>query len=55
VPRVVGSVGPKSTEEAVELYSKVNPKHLPTNDTTAEFVKLMENTYRDLNIAFANY
>ena len=55
VPRVVGCVGPKSTEKAVELYSKVNPKLLPTDATTAEFVKLIENTYRDLNIAFANY
>jgi UDP-N-acetyl-D-mannosaminuronic acid dehydrogenase len=54
VPRVVGGVGPKSTEKAVELYSKVNPKLLPTDATTAEFVKLIENTYRDLNIAFAN-
>ena len=54
VPRVVGGVGLKSTEKAVELYSKVNPKLLPTDATTAEFVKLIENTYRDLNIAFAN-
>jgi len=54
MPRVVGGVGPKSTEKAVELYGKVNPKLLPTDATTAEFVKLAENTYRDLNIAYAN-
>jgi len=53
-PRVVGGVGPRSTERAVELYSRVNPRLLPTDATTAEFVKLVENTYRDLNIAFAN-
>lgn len=54
VPRVVGGVGPRSTERAVELYSRVNSRLYPTNATTAEFVKLIENAYRDLNIAFAN-
>jgi len=54
MPRVVGSVGPRSTEKALELYGKVNPKLYPTDATTAEFVKLIENTYRDLNIAYAN-
>lgn len=54
VPRVVGGVGPKSAERAVELYSRVNPRLYPTDATTAEFVKLIENTFRDLNIAFAN-
>jgi len=53
-PRVVGGVGPRSTEKALELYSKVNSNLYPTDATTAEFVKLIENTFRDLNIAFAN-
>jgi len=54
VPRVVGGVDPRSTEKALELYSKVNPNLYLTDATTAEFVKLVENTFRDLNIAFAN-
>ena len=54
MPRVVGGVGPRSTEKAVELYSKVSSKLMLTDATTAEFVKLIENTYRDLNIAYAN-
>ena len=54
MPRVVGGVGPRSTEKALELYSRINAKPLPTDATTAEFVKLIENTYRDLNIAYAN-
>jgi UDP-N-acetyl-D-mannosaminuronic acid dehydrogenase len=54
MPGVVGGVGLRSTEKAVELYSRVNPKLLTTDATTAEFVKLAENTYRDLNIAYAN-
>jgi len=53
-PRVVGGVGARSTERALELYGRVNSKLYPTDATTAEFVKLIENTYRDLNIAFAN-
>jgi len=54
VPRVVGGIGPRSTEAASALYSRVNPNILRTDATTAEFVKLAENAYRDLNIAFAN-
>jgi UDP-N-acetyl-D-mannosaminuronic acid dehydrogenase len=54
VPRVVGGADPRSTEKAIQLYSKVNPHLQPTDATTAEFVKLAENTYRDLNIALAN-
>jgi UDP-N-acetyl-D-mannosaminuronic acid dehydrogenase len=53
-PRVVGGADPRSTEKAIQLYSKVNPHLHPTDATTAEFVKLAENTYRDLNIALAN-
>jgi len=53
-PGVVGGADPRSTEKAIQLYSKVNPHLQPTDATTAEFVKLAENTYRDLNIALAN-
>jgi len=53
-PGVVGGADPRSTEKASQLYSKVNPHLQPTDATTAEFVKLAENTYRDLNIALAN-
>ncbi|RLI87258.1 MAG: hypothetical protein DRP01_02325 [Archaeoglobales archaeon] len=55
IPRVIGGVGPKSTRKAVELYSRVNPNLLLTDATTAEFIKLVENSFRDLNIAFANF
>jgi UDP-N-acetyl-D-mannosaminuronic acid dehydrogenase len=53
-PRVIGGVGPRSTQKAFEVYSRINPNLYLTDATTAEFVKLIENTYRDLNIAFAN-
>ncbi|MEM4004337.1 MAG: nucleotide sugar dehydrogenase, partial [Desulfurococcaceae archaeon] len=54
VPRVIGGVGPKSTKRALEVYGRINPNLITTDATTAEFVKLIENSFRDLNIAFAN-
>ncbi|MBS3795863.1 MAG: nucleotide sugar dehydrogenase [Candidatus Thorarchaeota archaeon] len=55
MPRVVGGITDKSTERAVELYSKiVNEKIYTTNTLSAELAKTIENAYRDVNIAFAN-
>ena len=53
--RIVGGIDDKSTNRAKKLYSSfVKGNILTTNSTTAEMVKLMENTYRDVNIALAN-
>lgn len=53
--RTVGGVSPRCTERAIELYRIFcNGNCLPTDSRTAELVKLVENSYRDLNIAFAN-
>lgn len=53
--RVVGGVDRRSTERAAELFGRfVKGKLLKTNDRTAEFVKLIENSFRDVNVAFAN-
>ena len=55
LPRIVGGIDPKSTELAMELYSNiVNAELHPTDSLTAEVAKVVENTYRDVNIAFAN-
>ena len=54
-PRVIGGADDQSTRRAVELFSRfVKGTLLLTDDRTAEFVKLIENSYRDVNIAFAN-
>ena len=53
-PRLVGGVDPPSTQRAIELYTTINKNLYPTDATTAEFTKLIENTYRDVNIALAN-
>lgn len=53
--RVVGGLTVEATEAAKQLYaSLVKGQIYTTNATTAEFVKLIENTYRDVNIALAN-
>lgn len=54
-PRVVGGITPESARRAAELYRLfVDGEIIETDATTAEMVKLMENTYRDINIAIAN-
>jgi len=53
--RVIGGITPQSAEAARELYSSfVEGEILLTDATTAEMVKLVENTFRDVNIALAN-
>jgi UDP-N-acetyl-D-mannosaminuronic acid dehydrogenase len=53
--RIVGGVDEKSAALAEELYECfVKGNIYKTNIRTAEFVKLMENTFRDVNIALAN-
>ncbi|KZN98031.1 MULTISPECIES: nucleotide sugar dehydrogenase [Aeribacillus] len=53
--RIVGGINEKSSELTVQLYKRfVKGTIHKTDATTAEMVKLMENTYRDINIAFAN-
>jgi UDP-N-acetyl-D-mannosaminuronic acid dehydrogenase len=53
--RIVGGVDPASTDAALELYrSFVRGEVIATDSRTAEMVKLSENSFRDVNIAFAN-
>jgi UDP-N-acetyl-D-mannosaminuronic acid dehydrogenase len=53
--RVVGGLSARSTERAVQLYRLlVEGECIATDAETAELVKLAENAFRDVNIAFAN-
>lgn len=53
--RVIGGITRKSAEAGRDLYGTfVKGDILLTDATTSEMVKLMENTYRDVNIAIAN-
>lgn len=53
--RIVGGITPQCTAKAMEVYQTfVRGKCIPTDAKTAEMAKLVENSFRDVNIAFAN-
>jgi UDP-N-acetyl-D-mannosaminuronic acid dehydrogenase len=53
--RVIGGIDRVSAEAGRDLYATfVKGEIILTDATTSEMVKLMENTYRDVNIAIAN-
>ncbi|AKS70272.1 UDP-N-acetyl-D-mannosamine dehydrogenase [Staphylococcus schleiferi] len=53
--RIIGGVTPACVEAGKNVYRTfVQGEMIETNARTAEMSKLMENTYRDLNIALAN-
>jgi UDP-N-acetyl-D-mannosaminuronic acid dehydrogenase len=54
--RVIGGIDSESSKRAVLLYEKITEGKVIAvkNLVTAEMVKLMENTFRDTNIALAN-
>ncbi len=53
--RVIGGLDDASAEKARDLYAKFVTGEIHLTDlNTAEFVKLAENAFRDVNVAFAN-
>ncbi len=53
--RIVGGVTPEASKKASDVYrTVVSGDVIETEAVTAEMSKLMENTYRDVNIALAN-
>ena len=53
--RIIGGIDEKSEKMTESVYQKFVKGQIFTTDiTTAEAVKLLENSYRDVNIAFAN-
>ncbi len=54
-PKVIGGVDEKSGKTAFEVYNKFIPNlHLVSSAKVAEFIKVIEGCYRDVNIALAN-
>ncbi len=55
-PKIVGGIDASSTQRAVDFYKQVLDAEVRPVDNleTAEFAKLAETTYRDVNIALAN-
>lgn len=54
MPRVVGGYSDECRRRGVDLYQRICKMVRSTDLTTAEVAKLVENTYRDVNIAYAN-
>ena len=55
IPKVVGGVGDASTEAAAALYGSTVDTVVPVSSTrVAEMVKLLENTFRAVNIGMVN-
>jgi len=55
IPKVVGGVSPLSSEVASEAYKRiVTSVHTVSSARTAEMAKLLENTYRAVNIGLVN-
>ncbi len=55
IPKVVGGVNSESTEIACELYRSIIDTVVPVSSTrVAEMVKLLENTFRAVNIGLVN-
>ena len=53
--RIIGGINQASAQQAREIYTSFAEGDIHLTDaTTAEMVKIMENTYRDVNIALAN-
>lgn len=54
-PRVVGGLGPAAGAAAAEFYSSfIDHVHQVSSPREAEMAKLLENTYRHVNIALVN-
>jgi UDP-N-acetyl-D-glucosamine dehydrogenase len=55
IPKVVGGISKEATTLTAALYSKVIEKVVPVSSAeTAEIVKLLENTFRIVNIGLIN-
>jgi UDP-N-acetyl-D-glucosamine dehydrogenase len=55
IPKVVGGIEPHSRRLAVQLYRQGMPEVVPVNSCeVAEACKILENTYRAVNIALVN-
>jgi UDP-N-acetyl-D-glucosamine dehydrogenase len=54
-PKIVGGMGPAATRAAAALYRRfVDEVHLVSSPREAEMAKLLENTFRHVNIALVN-
>ena len=54
-PKIIGGVTPRCTQVAQTFYSQfISKTHIVSSSRTAEMVKLLENTFRSVNIGLIN-
>jgi len=54
-PVIVGGVDPESTRRAVRVFEQLGPRVMPVSSpAAAEMAKLLENVFRNVNIALVN-
>lgn len=54
-PKIIGGITPECTRRAVDFYSKIFETVIPVSSSKcAEMVKLLENTFRSVNIGLVN-
>ncbi len=55
IPKIIGGITPQCTEMAMALYGSIIQKVIPVSSTqAAEMIKLLENTFRAVNIGLVN-
>lgn len=54
IPKIIGGVTPNCAKQAAEVYGKVFKQVILTEAKEAEMTKLLENTFRAINIALIN-
>jgi len=56
IPRVLGGINDESTRKALEFYKSILDANIHTVSSikTVELIKIVENSFRDVNIAFVN-
>lgn len=53
-PRLIGGINEKSNKETKKIFNFISKKIFLTDDKTAEISKLVENSYRNVQIGFVN-
>jgi len=55
LPQVIGGIDEESVDRALDIFRKVTPTTIQVSSLEAsEMVKLLDNTYRDVNFSYAN-
>ena len=55
LPQIIGGLNEESTSKAIRIFRQIAPHLIPVSSLeSAEMIKLVDNSYRDITFAFAN-